>query len=850
MAHSFSSVLGLALVAFCLTACGASPKVSVTAPSAAVGAVKTTPQATLETLRSGLVIRNVRRSKDETCAVQLWLPAGSRFEGDAPAGVAAAVAELTRRSVAAQLPPTASVSTWVEADSTVFAVITTPADLDEALGILASAVSTLDASPAHIEASQRAHQALVSRLRAQPHRAAMEALFAEAYSPHGLGRPPLGGEPAAWSPDALSRFHGTHYGPQGAHLIFVGPETDGSSLQRARRHFGAWRGGTAPHPVADAAPSAPQLRVQRNDTAEGYVRVAIRVDSDTPRDAAVYDLLTQLLGTPSTGRIAQAARIHGLSLRAADSFLFSPLGPGQLVLALDGDPDEVDRLWSVAIDALRSLRERPPSITEVSRAREALLTAERRLYATPDSHAERVGRAMRRWPSDPDGQQWRNAIATVSVTDVAESAREILAPNRFTAIVSVPRTASAEDDRFWAESLTERLQELAGAGPISNEGGLIELRPGLNVVVHPMAQTGVVAIRVTTLGGSRAEGAHERGVSAMAASLWETVSQTAQVSASAHTIEATAITDPSALEETLRDLVSGLAPNRWTTGTFERARALALARTRTLRDDRSQWTKDLASGHDRRPIADRLASIETLGATAVRPWFETFVEGADTMVAVVGAVDPDRAYRAVRTAFRSTSRRAQGVALRPQDAPPPKIHHATDDGLLHHWESFDLSVAALEDRATLRVIAEVLADGEIAVDVHSSLVNGRGRWAVGVSEPAEAKGRGPRSLARRLETLRGGPLPDEVVRLAAQRAMARETLRLRHPETRAGWLAEQARTQRPLTGSRAIALWRAALGRVTPAAIHALAKSKLMTPASTIRIGPIGRFAPPPRASK
>jgi len=797
-------------------------------------------------LNNGLQVHTVRRPQDETVSVQLWLPAGSRYEGTAPAGVATAVAELTRRSAASQLPSTAALNTWVEADATVFSLTTTPVDLDETLGLLASAVDALDISASHIKAGRRAQESVAQALRAAPDRHVLEALLSDAYSPNGLGRAPLGGDPAAWGPAALSQFHKTHYGPRGAYLVFVGPDTAEANLGRARNHWDRWSGATQPRPKEPQPSTPPRIRVDRSEAGQGRIRIAIRITPTTPREAAIYDLIARLLDTPFKGRIAKAARTYGVDLNATHSFVFAPIGPGQLILGLDGDPESVDRIWSVATHALASLQELPPTGGELTDCRTVLLAAERRGHATPDSYAERVGRGLMRWPDDPHGTAWRDAVETVTAEDVAKTARALLDKDLFTAVIAAPPSTNTAKDGFWAESLNEHLDLLAGKGPISNDAGRIELRPGLEVVAHPMGQAGVVAIHMALNAGSQTEAPHELGVGRMATSILETLAGKAHVRLYPSTIEASILSDATALEGDLVDLAAALGGDRWSPAIFETARTLAVERTRDQLRSTDRSARALASGFSRKPVAEQIAALETMGATAVRPWFDTYLAGGDATIAVVGAVDPDRAYRAVRAAFMQTIRRQQGVTLRGGDEPPAMVRRATDGGLAHHWQTFQLDVTALEDYAVLTVIGELLSNSTTTpgITIQNALAGGQGQWAIGLSRAPEDIESARLQMARELETLRGGPLPDEVIRQAAQQAMARETMRLRHPGVRARWLVEQARAKRSLTGSRAVALWRAAIGRVVPADVHGLVQKRLARPQSEINVGPQPRLIP------
>jgi predicted Zn-dependent peptidase len=787
-------------------------------------------------LDNGLVVRSVRRRHDEAVAVQLWLPAGARFEGAAPAGVAAAVAELTRRSAVAQLPTTVSISAWVEADSTVFGLVTTPADLDESLGVLVASVSAVDTDPTHINAARSARAAMVAELRTTPALRGLEALLAEAYSVQGLGRPAVGGDPKAWTPAAISAFHGAHYGPRGAHLVMVGPEPERDAVDRAERHWSRWRGSTSPRPVEPAIPAPPRIVVERSTTAAGLVRVALRLELKSPRDAAVFDLVARLLGTERTGRIAHAAQARRLALTSARAYVYGPVGPGQLVIELDGAPADVDTIWSVAAGVLASLREIPPTEAELTPCREALLATEARQRATPDAYAERLGRGMTRWPADPEGVAWRKAVSTLRATEVSESALRILSRDRVTAVVLVPPVEDAVDDAFWAETLSERLEVVERSPPVSSAAGRVELRPGLEVVAHPIPHSGVVAIHVISGGGLQAEGAHERGVALMAARLWKTVSPSVEVKATAGAITASTLSAPATFERDLTALTDGLRGAQWTPSMFEAARARAAQVAGSLPQTPDRWARWLAGGRGTMPPADLAAAIERAGPTLVSPWYLTHLRGADTTVAIVGDVAPDRAYRAVRAAFEGTALAAPGVSLRATVDTPPVVKRAVDTGAAQRWYSFELDVRTAEDRATLAVVEALLsAPGDTLVS-HDELVGGRGRWAIGISGDTKAMETRWAALTRGLETVRTSVFPEEQVRLAVKRVTARETVRLRDPAVRAQWLAEQARAGRSLTGSRAVALWRATLGRVEPTDVHRFASTKLAKPAVEVRV--------------
>jgi len=104
----------------------------------------------------------------------------------------------------------------------------------------------------------------------------------------------------------------------------------------------------------------------------------------------------------------------------------------------------------------------------------------------------------------------------VTVAEVTAAARRTLVFSRSTALVALPAVGEPVDDALWAEALAEKLRPVTTALP-AEAHGVVEVVPGVRVLVLPRPGTGVVAAHAHVPGGPAVESVDRPGLAQVAA---------------------------------------------------------------------------------------------------------------------------------------------------------------------------------------------------------------------------------------------------------------------------------------------------------------------------------------------
>jgi predicted Zn-dependent peptidase len=267
-----------------------------------------------------------------------------------------------------------------------------------------------------------------------------EAVFGD----HPLGRPVIGRAEviAATTPDALSRFHASHYAP-GDIVIAAAGSLEHEAVVELARAIEVPNRSNAPRVPPIPAQLAPHLRFLRKDTEQYHVTLgAPALARDDERRFALR-VLDNILGGASSSRLFQKVREdRGL---AYNVFSFQALfaGTGEIGIYLGTRPDNVAPALRVVADELAALRADGVTAEELERSKE---NVKGRIVLSLESTAARMNRLGLAVLSDLpllSIDDLVQRIESVSLEDVNDLMRELLAPERLSAAA-----VGADEDVF------------------------------------------------------------------------------------------------------------------------------------------------------------------------------------------------------------------------------------------------------------------------------------------------------------------------------------------------------------------------------------------------------------------
>lgn len=282
-----------------------------------------------------------------------------------------------------------------------------------------------------------------ARLRLQ-----MNAAF---YPSHPYGIPVVGraDDIAGLSSDDVIAFHKRYYAPNNAILVICGDITSDEAKRLAEETYG----GIPANPEIDTRAGvreAPRVTTTSITLTDAKVRNAelhriYAVPSYAtakPGEAHALELLTQIIGNRSTGRLNRQLVDAKLAARTEGSYSGSSIASSEVVLRVFDAKDV--KAAEVGVDTvLGDIRTNGVSDAELERTKKMLTADFYHGALNSEMLARRYGPALAAGRSIESIEGWPDAIAKVTADDVKKVANEYLDPSRSATGWLLPDAASA-----------------------------------------------------------------------------------------------------------------------------------------------------------------------------------------------------------------------------------------------------------------------------------------------------------------------------------------------------------------------------------------------------------------------
>jgi predicted Zn-dependent peptidase len=258
-----------------------------------------------------------------------------------------------------------------------------------------------------------------------------EAVFGE----HPLGRAVIGRADVVANTTApgLAGFHAAHYAPSDVVIAAAGSLDHDAVVELARATMVPNRPPVAaPPPIPARLP--PRLRFLRKDTEQYHVALGAPALARDDERRYTLRVLDNILGGTSSSRLFQEVRERrGL---AYNVFSFQALyaTTGQIGLYLGTRPDNVAPALQIVSDELHRLREDGVTADELKRSKENVKgRIVLSLESTP-ARMNRLGAAVLNGLPLQSLDEVVERIEAVTLDDLAALTRELLAPERLSAV--------------------------------------------------------------------------------------------------------------------------------------------------------------------------------------------------------------------------------------------------------------------------------------------------------------------------------------------------------------------------------------------------------------------------------
>jgi zinc protease len=720
-------------------------------------------------LDNGLTVVLQPQRTAPVAALQVWVKAGSADEAPEEAGLAhlhehmlfKGTARRGSGEIARDIEARGGeINAWTSFDQTVYHLVLASPFFSDGLDILADAVRASSFDPAELAREIEVVMEEIKRSQDLPSRRMSRAMFETAYGEHPYRWPILGTEKTVKSFDraGMLDFFRRHYTPDNIVLVVAGDLDEEQARRQIERHFGGdWGKRHAGHLARKAEPRQhePRFAIAFEPINEAQFALAYHIAELTSPDIPALDLLAVILGQGEGSRLSLGLKIERTLASEVYAYAYTPKDPGLLVVGAMLAPETVKEAVEAMLVELRRLQLTPVDDGELAVAKRIIDADSIYGRETVQGVARKLG-FYEAVAGDLDFERlYYERIAQVTPQALLEVARRYLGAENLTFAAVFPQATKISEPEL--RELVARVcsgepaARAARPAPASqpprhlspprvarhrSQTGIerAKLASGATVLVKPERNVPLVALRAVWPGGLRHETEQNNGVSQLYSRLMTRSTACRGAAEIAHEIDQIAGSiQGSAGRNSIglrgeflarhfdraMDLVAecltqpGFDPQE-----LERERSLLLQDIRA-RDDNPAgaifelFTRTLFVVHPYRfDTLGEQASVQALSLEGLRALKAGPLHLSNLTLAIVGDIDPDRAFALAEELFDRADGLAQpapAVPLEPAQDAPRRVFRELDREQAHLIYGFPGVTVSSPERFAIDVLSSVLS---------------------------------------------------------------------------------------------------------------------------------------------
>ena len=535
-----------------------------------------------------------------------------------------------------------------------------------------------------------------------------ETLYELLHDRHRMRRWRIGREAGLRTLDqaALLRFYRNFYRPGNTVLVVVGDVDVDRTLVEIEARYGAIPAGEVVRTPGEAEPARHEVRFRElaGDVAQTQLAFGWRTVPTLDPDAPRLDLAAAVLATGRSSRLYRAVRERQLAT-SVSAYNYTPAELGVFVVHAEGPPEKAPDAARALWAEVQQLRRHGVTAAELDRAQRIFEARWLRRLESMDGQANHLAE----WEALGDyrlGERYLDALLAATPDEVNAAVRRHLDPAAVAVVAYRPNAAAplAADASGLRTLLDSGLQvatppdeeppapsaEAEGRATFEREiaGVRVYRTPsGVPVLVRRRSGAPIVHLGVYAKGGARLEAETVAGLTSLMTrtSLKGTARRSARQIAEAAEVLGGSVGASATAEslgwslsvpakhlatavELLADVVQGAS---FPAEALETERAIAIADVAAARDDMYRWPLRLATGaayggHPYGvPASGTEASLSAIGIDDVRRWHASQVLEGETVVGVVGDVEPDEVAALLAGHFSRLTARATATLAAP-----------------------------------------------------------------------------------------------------------------------------------------------------------------------------------------
>jgi len=478
-----------------------------------------------KTLANGLRVILLESHSAPVVSWNLWANVGSVNETQQEAGLCHLIEHMlfkgTSRRAVGQIAGEVEaaggdMNAYTSFDETVFYINMSSKKMDVGLDILADAAADPTFDEEELKKEKEVVVEEISRAEDNPSQMVGQDLFQSAFQVHTYGRPIAGNRDTVRgvSRDTLMKFYKKWY--VGSNLIFIGVgdfKTE-EVLPKIEAFFSKIPAGTPPQQKipSEPAPTQPRVITRAMDVEGHYLDLGFPIPGLGHADVPGLDVLSHVLGGGVSSRLEQNVKEKKKLVVSIGSYAYTPRYPCLFIVGAVLKNKNLKETLQAIGEEIENLKHTPPSLVEVTRAKENIRSS--RIYErqTVEALARKIGYFEGIANNLDYEEEYYRQVASIMPEDLQRLAKTYLSLEKITCAFCHSKKESwpVEKIRTWLPQ--ESYVSPKKPSIKKSETHSFKLSNGIRVLVRENHTLPLIAMKSASLGSLRLETEKNNGI--------------------------------------------------------------------------------------------------------------------------------------------------------------------------------------------------------------------------------------------------------------------------------------------------------------------------------------------------
>lgn len=508
-------------------------------------------------LKNGLKVLLVESRKSPVVSVQMWVRTGSADEKKGEEGISHFIEHLlfkgTRKYKTGEIAAIVEgnggeLNAYTSYDQTVFYVTIASQKSDIALDVISEMMGFPLFDEQEIDNERGVVLEEIKRGEDSLGQVAWKKLFSTVFKKHPYKTPIIGFDQNIkdFTPLKIKKYYQSRYVPSNMFLVVTGDFDSNEMAKKTEKYFGTFKPYKLDKRTRGKEPVQKTIRAEviKTNFKKTQSYIAWKAPAIKSKDVPALDVLSMILGTGDSSRLAKKLRLDNLLAQSIGSMAYTPMDEGVFAFSMTGETEKLPRAMKESLEVALDIMRAPPTVEEMKKALSILSSEDIYSMETVDGLSRKIG-SDEFYMKDPQYfNKYLKAVHSLKPQDVSKIARKYLKPESMnTVFLAENNTDEAKKEineitKWYKAEYKKAVKKPLKAIKFSSkpikiktseaqepETIVTKRKSGLTLVLRKQSDTPTFSVRCAVLGGVRAEKADQAGAIELLSRTWTTGSQ-------------------------------------------------------------------------------------------------------------------------------------------------------------------------------------------------------------------------------------------------------------------------------------------------------------------------------------